>query len=1298
MSALDGSEYCWIRIRIFKGEDVERADSAPRGGMRYPVEADLDDGRLYVGSFHFGPPERADLLELEAGGNLREYGLRLGRWLFSGQVRSAYEIAFGRAQSRTGGRLRVQLWISPECSELQALKWELIYVEMSGRAESLSSAGLTPFSRYWRLPRPDPEPLGDRPLKLLVALANPEDLPEQFKSLDVEAEIKNIFDAVKDIKDLQVTFLPGRSGVSNSLQQLIESQPDFKIEGGSTTLDRLQQELAGLRHHILHYVGHGHFHENRSILLLENEEGKTEPVDDGKIKERFSGREVDQRLIFLAACETARRNPEDGHPFVGLGPKLIEAGFPAIVAMQENVEMRLASRLTHFFYRRLLDHGLVDLALNEARGALLNEKLGNWAVPVLFIRTSSWRLFTDDPARAALVRMKEEHEFQPRLRHFPLEAIMLSQQQITPNWERKFVPSLAQAETRVDLWSQVNCLLDGDDGRQRLLIAITGERGSARSSVLQRLVRETAIASLRHAGKELILPIYIDLEKYCSEIELKWTQRGIITFLRLGLNKYWPSPLSDEDVETMLQKEKMRFRIVFDNGDDLPEWQRYELELELDGFIQRHSRHQFLFGMGRGCWKWGEEWLTVTHLLDVQLMSRAKVEQYLDGGVTPEPDQSLVNNTLTRPLTSHKVSKVGGLKAELERKQLFDLASQPWLLARIIEEAQYGKLPRSRVSVLQDLIEELVLRIPPKNGLQACALDTLYEMAREMQLNRRGSLPIKEAIPIMAGVRGSREYALEDMFEELIDKGLLARSGKDALRFLYSPLQAYCCARSLAGARDFQRWEEVTAGLGRLTHLRRWSDTLTLLCGMLDDPLPLLRLITYGTSLKDGEQIYLAARCLQEVDSQREAESAVKYKSGQFKSSGWITGSERLTPSGGLTGSKGGTASSVASGYLRSADYLEELEYVKSQVLDALIWRCDSANEPRSFNRLRSVLVLGQQRREEVVPVLASIAMDPSREKWAQKDEKWKRITTFEYGSIRQAAGRSLRRLWVESEESGINFKKLIMETDRDLAGLLAIWADSGQHLPELEMTMKMSAQHCARRGIKKSLAQMAAFALGDIPGERSMDVLCRAFLDTDTEVETRWAISDALILREPGVVMHNVILPLINNGREGYNPAQTPYADLLPPPERAHEYHEQLLYLIGQLRQRHPDAIVFIESFLLNPKATYNKKARAMLALGYLDVREWKWDFARVAVGVFDRFDRMVFDSPPVDRENTYLRIKALQALSEIGDPATLRWMREERGRQRRLDHKPPPGWTSEVERAFFTTSEEINWREGMR
>jgi hypothetical protein len=1316
MGVAASGDYCWLRIRIFGCAGDQRI---------YPVEAELDDGSWYAGRLELGEEETTELFTLET--EVRDYGIRLGQLLFHENVLTAYNKARGRAQEQSEGRLRIQLWISPECTELQALMWERMFVELDGQHVPLSVAELTPFSRYTRLSKAEPKAIKDRPLKLLFAVSNPVNLPAGYAEIKVAAEIESIAGALAEIDDIAVTILPGRTGIASDKLREDLSRFGFKIVEGATTPDAIQTELGA--HHILHYLGHGKFQPEKaspgsvdgktvrtgaSYLYLENEDGSLLPAKDEEIVRRLVAFEGKPRLIFLAACESAKRELEDPHPFVGLGPKLVEAGFPAVVAMQEKVPMDLARRLTHFFYHNLLQHGLIDRALNESRLFLQNEQHSDWAIPALFMRTTGGRLFTANPVRLALREVSTAARFQPRWKYsdLPLEAVMLTGRLIKPNWERL----TQQAAARVDLWAQSLELLKNEKGLP-LFLAISGERGTARSTHLRRLVRYTAEESLKKPDTERILPIYVDLEQRMRQ---PGASLDFLSLLTDSLRDYWPVELGRSDMQRMLDDDRPRLRVFFDNCEDLPEVQRNQFFNELHGHVHKYfDRHQFVMALGYGAN--GVQRVPITHLLDVQMLKRRKVEQFL----RHDFNQSLEQKGASRDEIRVADQLGEELAKALERAQLFDLAALPWLMARMVEQAESGFFPSSRAAVLQELVGGKIEQIPSERGMQSRALETIYALARELQFSRRSQLPLQEAIPLMAAIRGGREYGLEDLLNHLIRCELMAMSGNEAVRFLYPSLQAYCCAQALLNQLPRENstsfWEKITGGLGRISQVRWWFDTLTLLCGMLDNPDELLEQIIYGEAFAESERVFLAARCLMESQRAREqrrtqGESETGKLADEVRDALLWLLHNRKSERGQKAGRRVADAleelvrSHLAAGQASAnpqpatdaesqespksrrreaqqqrqeqmldalSNLLERIQavgssYIADRVMEALIWRSSSVNEPRAFQRRRAVEELGRQRRPEVVPFLVRVAMERTRVGWNKEPE-------FEYGGIRQTAGRALRRMMP-------GFEKELELADAELARVINLWAEAsapdasekqaGENLRQLATLLRKTAADCKAENINEALPAMAAFALGDIPLAASRQILYDTFLDGKVEKSTRWAIADAMALLDPEEVMAQVIAKLIPTREEledgSFKINKSPFKD----------WHELLIYLIGQLRNHELRAHLFVERFLTDEEVYFTLKGRAILAIGFLNEQGWKERLEQVALGDFDSI-KVTKQWRNKASANGYLRIKALQALAEIGDGDTLRRLRSQ--------HKD---WPPEVERVFYVTSEEINWR----
>lgn len=359
----------------------------------YPVHANLSDGASFAGEFR---PDRSVLLAAEQ--DAETYSECLSRALFAGNIDKAYFRAQTVAEVNTQGRLRLRLWIDNAAAELQALRWEHLCYWRDNVPYRLATSTNHPFSRYFGLSAADPEPLVTTPLRMLAVFANPRNLPEyNLSPLAVEAEISNLLEAFRNVPNstMTLTLLPGQSFISDELHRRL-SDAGVHLESGFAGLDRLLELLSRQPdYHIVHFLGHGGYNQRHKQfgLFFEDDMGNVEQVRERELATGLQETGRLPHLIFLAACESAKRLPEIANPFVGIAPRLLQAGVPAVVAMQDTISVPAASKLTRVFYRSLFDSGLVDKAMNQARSALARDDVLESAIPVLFTRLKSGRLF-----------------------------------------------------------------------------------------------------------------------------------------------------------------------------------------------------------------------------------------------------------------------------------------------------------------------------------------------------------------------------------------------------------------------------------------------------------------------------------------------------------------------------------------------------------------------------------------------------------------------------------------------------------------------------------------------------------------------------------------------------------------------------------------------------------------------------------------------------------------------------------------------------------------------------------------
>ena len=344
------------RTRFF---DIEVRILNPKAG-EYPVEVTLEDGTEALGTLS------PDVLTWEFSGNAEQAGQRLfDALLAAGRVREVWGVA--RSWQR-----RVRLRIDPP--ELHALPWELLH---DGRA-MLSAHADTPFSRYLPVDLPWGQTIMVRPIRILAVISNPSDLETKYDlaAADVPVEKHLLQEAL------------GREGF---VLDILDSQ---------VTLKRIEEKLRN-GYHVLHLIAHGAFNAKRqqSAIYLQAEDSTARRVMDDEFTAMLSRLHDKPALIVLAACQSAARSSQD--EFAGFGPKLIKAGMPAVIAMQDFVTIATAQQFSATLYAQLLSHATIDLAVNQARSTLLAAGRPDAAVPVLFMRLKDgqlWKLPDQPPA------------------------------------------------------------------------------------------------------------------------------------------------------------------------------------------------------------------------------------------------------------------------------------------------------------------------------------------------------------------------------------------------------------------------------------------------------------------------------------------------------------------------------------------------------------------------------------------------------------------------------------------------------------------------------------------------------------------------------------------------------------------------------------------------------------------------------------------------------------------------------------------------------------------------------------
>jgi len=333
------------------------------------------DERSYGLSFRYSSPndeaihpartEPVIALDFDAlsGDDPQAYSETLSRAFFTPDVMAEFR-TFRDITERSRLSLRVRLSIDLTVPELHGVHWETLRdPDLPADQENapLFMGEQTVVSRFlssgdWR-----PVRLNARAkLRALVVVANPSTSSGyNLSEIDVKEETDRIAEAMAGIE-----IVPFRTEGAVPLTKLAET---------------LRQGFD-----ILYLVCHGRMQGQEPFLYLD-EGPATAGIDLVQAIREMDNR---PRMVVLVSCQSAGRC---GVALSGLGPRLVEAGIPAVIAMQGNIFVSTASSFMKRFFRELLSDGQIDRAMSLARGEV--RKADDYWMPVLFLRLRDGRIW-----------------------------------------------------------------------------------------------------------------------------------------------------------------------------------------------------------------------------------------------------------------------------------------------------------------------------------------------------------------------------------------------------------------------------------------------------------------------------------------------------------------------------------------------------------------------------------------------------------------------------------------------------------------------------------------------------------------------------------------------------------------------------------------------------------------------------------------------------------------------------------------------------------------------------------------
>lgn len=303
-------------------------------------------------------------------GAIISIGSRLWAALVQGSVRDLWIAARSDVEQGRIEGVRLRLDLQPP--HVSALPWECLYdPDRSIHFAAHPYFALVRVASLYRHVGPWRRPQVSLPLRLLVAA--PDDPTGAIDSAREISEIRQVI---------------------NSLGMDYVQVEEFT---GPFTITELRSKIAQTKPTILHFIGHG---DPNGLWLWQRGRFVLTPVQSLR---SVMERSPSVKLVLLNSCLAGRASRP--HPFSGVAEQMMQAGVPAIIAMQYMIRDDVAIDFAHFLYAELLGGtcpGIIDLAMSAARSTLYAANPGDFSfgTPVLWLNRNGGCIFSlDMPAK-----------------------------------------------------------------------------------------------------------------------------------------------------------------------------------------------------------------------------------------------------------------------------------------------------------------------------------------------------------------------------------------------------------------------------------------------------------------------------------------------------------------------------------------------------------------------------------------------------------------------------------------------------------------------------------------------------------------------------------------------------------------------------------------------------------------------------------------------------------------------------------------------------------------------------------
>jgi hypothetical protein len=311
-----------------------------------------------------------------------QVGQALYHSLFPKEVNTAFKMAWNQVRAQRG-LISLQLRFDEDNVALARYPWELIH----DNRRHLLPSGAVELTRYISYPEaPTPLPIKP-PLRVLYI----ESRPTNLSALPTGEEQQTVRTALETLEEKGLIILETPSPPTyNTLIERIDSNQDHVLHfDGHGTVARRCPACGAMNYP--HYTVCQQPDCNRSLddvsplgyLAFEKERGReVDWVDSKALEYLLYPSQI--RVAVLSACRSGEVRGET--LFGGVGPALIQAGVPAVIAMQIPITVTAAARFMQGFYGALADLKTLSAAMTSGRRRLFRGR--EWFIPALYLRST----------------------------------------------------------------------------------------------------------------------------------------------------------------------------------------------------------------------------------------------------------------------------------------------------------------------------------------------------------------------------------------------------------------------------------------------------------------------------------------------------------------------------------------------------------------------------------------------------------------------------------------------------------------------------------------------------------------------------------------------------------------------------------------------------------------------------------------------------------------------------------------------------------------------------------------------